>query len=187
MSDPYDSDSSSDDYHPHTAGGPSPSPPKSLDEILKEKNVHLDYNGMSYDDYGKLRLPFGASQKMNTKYCYSCNYYYPGDFVVQYNTSGFVNDDDWMCYHCLYWINYSPEQRILVDGVFGKTIAEYIIDCKEIHNQASCTRNPNCFICNHLDGINIELIQCEELVNIPHEQKESDQKKIEDDLLTIEI
>lgn len=185
MSDPYDSDSSSDDCGPSMSG--STFPQKNWDDYLKEKNMKLDYCGIDHEEWGKLRLPFGATSKLNARFCYSCNKYYPSDFVAQYNTSGFVNDDDWMCYHCLYWINYALEQRTLVDGVFGKTIAEYVIECKDTHNIESCTRSPNCFICDHLNGINIELIQLEELVNQSVEQKESEQKKMEDDLLTIEI
>lgn len=145
--------------------------------------IKIDISGVSYDEMRK--LPYNYQTKSQVRYCYSCDKYFPTDYVVQYNTTGYVSEDDWMCYHCLYWINYGLEQRSLVDGVFGKSIAEYILECKDTHNTETCNRN--CFICDHLAGLDIELIQHSELLNGSKESMDEENRKLEEDLFTVEI
>ena len=62
-----------------------------------------------------------------------------------------------VCYHCMFWMNYTTRQS--VDGVFGKTVMEYVIQCKDFHDKEKCTRNSNqggCFLCDYKNGIPIE-------------------------------
>lgn len=125
----------------------------SFEFIKKNKYIELDENGISNEEFNKLSIK--DQGKLNVKYCEICDRFYKNNFVI-------LSDYGYICYHCLFWLNYSPNQRKQVDGTFGMTIAEYIMTCKDNHDKEKCTRNSDkggCFICDYLNGIKIEGIK----------------------------
>lgn len=83
--------------------------------------------------------------------CLYCNKYYSEDMLVPADKK-----DDRQCYHCLFWMNYSVENRKHVDGVFGMTIVDYINKCKDIHEMDTCIRKSDsggCFLCEFNMGL----------------------------------
>ena len=81
----------------------------------------------------------------NLKRCEYCNRFYNLDMI--YN--GTMDEiDECLCYHCLFWMNYSVASRKLVDGVNGMLIVDYILKCKDAHLIKTCTKisdNGGCF------------------------------------------
>ena len=117
---------------------------KKLNEISDEVSI----SGVAYDDYKN-----SYKGKGNFTQCSFC-----AKFFHQ-KTNGFITQNDEgepICYHCLFWVNYSMELRSQVDGVFGKTIHDYILECYPFHNTETCSRRGECFVCDYLDGIVIE-------------------------------
>lgn len=119
----------------------------------------LTDNGLTVDILAN--LPSNIKLKLNPIFCDLCSKYYNNDFVINYQ-----NDN--ICYHCLFWLNYHENLRINVDGIYGLTITEYIIRCKDIHDTVNCDKNLSggCFICEHLNGNFIFDIIDEEKINI---------------------
>ena len=74
-------------------------------------------------------------------------------------------NDMFTCYHCLFWMNYSIESRASVDGTMGKTIALYIVECNEAHDQTKCNRSGSCFLCDYKNDVYIDGIVSSEMVN----------------------
>jgi hypothetical protein len=95
-----------------------------------------------------------------------------------------LEDNTNMCYHCLFWINYDLTVRKSVDGTYGKTIVEYIIDCKDAHNSSKCVRMGACFLCDNINGLDIDGILCGELVN---SNSNSNTNSNDYDVITIDI
>lgn len=83
------------------------------------------------------------------------------------------------CWHCLFWMNYDLTARSNVDGVYGKTIAEYIIDCRDSHDPINCSRVGACFLCDNLNGYPIDGIICGEMINNDNKYKDNDGDKDE--------
>ena len=82
----------------------------------------------------------------------------------------FDSSGDGVCFHCIFWTNYSPECRQLVDGVYGKTIVEYVLECKDTHNKDTCSKGA-CFLCDALNGVPIEGIMDGEVLTVAKPKK----------------
>lgn len=129
------------------------------DNFSDNTNMSFDPNGIPFDIYKTLN----DKSRMTLQQCQYCQKFYSKgtiDFKSQSYKNGMVTYDydqsgDAVCYHCLYMLNYNkenPEIRLNFDGAFGKTIAEYIIECKDTHNQSECSHRDECFICDYIDG-----------------------------------
>jgi len=84
-------------------------------------------------------------------HCIFCTKYYIEDMLVAED-----KNKERQCYHCLFWMNYAPESRKLVDGKYGMLIVDYILKCKDIHVVADCTRNSDsggCYLCEYSVGL----------------------------------
>lgn len=85
----------------------------------------------------------------NLKQCVFCNKYFKNDMIVP-NKDNII--DEFQCWHCLFWMNYSIPNRKNVDGTFGMTIVEYILKCKDDHETTLCKKNSDtggCFLCEY--------------------------------------
>lgn len=125
-------------------------------------------NGFTYDEYyAELKCDY----KDKVSQCLYCSKFYDksknGMICFEYDKEAPI------CYHCIFWMHYSLESRAQVDGVYGKTIVEYILQCYEFHDKNSCLRSKEqnaCLICDYLNGVNIEnIIGCDVLKNKPIE------------------
>ena len=151
-----------------------------LDEEYKnEKDIHqqvmvVTTEGVTHDIYNG----FDAMQRQNMFMCNLCTKYFRNDMKV--------NWDGVICMHCFFWLHYSEGLRTQIDGIMGTTIAQYILKCRGNHKIETCTKNTDmggCFICDNLNGINIDKIKTPELVNthaVP-DKKETDALHISDD------
>lgn len=129
-------------------------------DLEKTKTAFL-YEGLSYDH--ARQMPYDIQTKL--KQCSFCQKYYnrgeqdgiTGSYKNSMLTAEF--NGELVCYHCLYQINYNMEARTNFDGIFGKTIYEYVMDCKDYHNKSKCQHSDECFLCDFLNGKKIEGIQ----------------------------
>ena len=127
--------------------------------LSNEKDI--DVNGITYEQYKK-EFTFMKNKLIQ---CIYCQKYFKNEKNGMI-TKEFDENGEPICYHCIFWINYKAELRQTVDGVFGKTIYEYITDCKDCHNQLTCIRNTGggCFLCDYLNKIPLEgIIGADEL------------------------
>ncbi|QKF94241.1 hypothetical protein QKU48_gp0783 [Fadolivirus algeromassiliense] len=137
-------------------------------------NVAISVNGITYDELKQMKLSW--NQQHSIAQCIYCQKFYNrgingnGSMITQ----EFDPTGEAVCYHCIFWLNYSMEARQLVDGAFGKTILEYILECKESHDQSSCQRNSaegGCFLCDSLNEVPIEGILGGEVLAVPKTTK----------------
>lgn len=113
----------------------------------KEAENNLMY-GLTYDEYKQ-----NYKNKGNLQQCGYCTKFFEN------KKNGFITKDmegELVCYHCLFWINYSVDTRPTVDGVYDRTIHDYILECEPTHDVEKCTRPGECFICDYKSGIKIE-------------------------------
>lgn len=125
-----------------------------LQPLENTNNNRISVNGIDHDMYGTLT----SSAKGGLSQCQYCLKYYnkTGNSMV---TTEYDQKGDVVCFHCVYMLIYSDKNsRINFDGAFGKTIVEYIIECKDSHDKENCTHQTECFICDYLNGIFIENI-----------------------------
>jgi hypothetical protein len=116
--------------------------------IDKELSDEVKINGVVYEDYKSTYERQGTFSQ-----CSFCLKFFNQEAY------GFITQSDngeMTCFHCLFWVNYSLELRSAVDGVYGKTIHDYILECAEIHNTETCVKRGECLVCDYLDGIPIE-------------------------------
>lgn len=102
------------------------------------KETDLEYNKMSH------------AAKKTLKYCEMCGKFYSNDMMI--------GNEGENCWHCFYWMNYDLACRHFSDGVYGLSIAEYVLKCKDDHDISTCTRRSDhggCFICEFLMGFPI--------------------------------
>lgn len=128
------------------------------------ENEEIPLNGLTED---QLKL-LNHTTKMKAKFCQSCGNFYPKDMISH------VDDGD-QCYHCTFWLYYSPETRMVVDGVVGITIADYILKCYPSHDTTSCSINiPNvggCFLCDFINKVPIfDIIDVEKILTAQFEE-----------------
>lgn len=114
--------------------------------------------GVTYDDYKS-----SYKGKVDFNQCEFCLKFFPIDQKNKFVTK---NQDENICFHCLFWVNYSPELRSTVDGIYDKTIHDYILECSPHHNNEDCQKRGQCFVCDYKDGILIDgIFGGEELYN----------------------
>lgn len=107
--------------------------------VLKDMIVYAEYKTLS-DENKKI---YGM--------CESCSNFYDKSKLMA--KKKYMDMD--ICYHCLFFINYSPEERIMVDGSYGISISDYVLTWAKDH--IPCNRT--CFICDFTNGIAIEHIK----------------------------
>jgi hypothetical protein len=91
--------------------------------------------------------------KMSLGKCIFCTKFYSEDMLIPAD-----KNEERQCYHCLFWMNYAPESRKLVDGTCGLLIVDYVLKCKDIHLIDDCTRKSDsggCILCEFNLGIPI--------------------------------
>jgi hypothetical protein len=119
--------------------------------LAQSENDFVGVNGITHDLFKDLQLDKDPSIKQ----CQFCQKYYR----MQMTTTDYDPQGDSVCFHCIFTMVYNPpECRINFDGSFGKTIIEYITECKDYHDKENCTHSSECFICDHLNGKFIENI-----------------------------
>ena len=114
--------------------------------------------GLTYEDYKKKVNVFGSKLKQ----CGYCLKFFKNEdkgFITK-NLQG--DEGEMICYHCLFWVNYSEDLRGSVDGLYEKTIHDYIQECSLYHCQDTCTHKGECFVCDYLNGKRITGIFGEE-------------------------
>lgn len=145
----------------------------------------VSVNGITYEELQQGKIARGDHHKLGQ--CMYCQKFYykalGGMMTYDFDPSG-----EGVCYHCIFWINYNIDTRPMVDGAFGKTIVEYIVECKDSHDKESCTRDSaegGCFLCDCLNGKPIEGIIGGEMFD----QKESTSvsKSVADDEYSFKI
>jgi hypothetical protein len=78
--------------------------------------------------------------------CTYCLKRYNSDMIVD------IHDNEKMCWHCFFWMNYDISLRNNCDGTMGLTIADYVLKCSDEHKMDKCTRrtdNGGCFLCEY--------------------------------------
>lgn len=124
--------------------------------------------------------------RMKAAFCQSCGKYYSKEMVAKV-------ENDQQCFHCTFWLYYSPEARAVVDGIYGMTIADYILKCYSSHDTSSCSRNiPNvggCFLCDFINKVPIfDIIDVEKVLCVQFEDpKPVQQNPDEDEDFVLEI
>lgn len=136
---------------------------KSSDPEIHENINNIITEGLNHSDYKKM----SKDKISNLAMCSNCQKYYNTDFFV-----ALENDDD-ICQHCFFWINYDEDSRLNIDkkySNFGITVANYVITCHQNHNFETCTRRTDtggCLLCDYKLGIPIQNILNPELLYPP--------------------
>ncbi|AYV76903.1 MAG: hypothetical protein Barrevirus3_23 [Barrevirus sp.] len=123
-------------------------------EQQKKSAIELMY-GITYDTYKQKYKNYGSKLKQ----CSFCLKFFLNE-KNSFITKTLVVDKEeepaeggeYTCYHCLYWINYNSDLRSTVDGLYEKTIHDYILECAPTHDQNTCLHAGECFICDYLNG-----------------------------------
>lgn len=124
-------------------------------DIKNNSDEYIFNNGLTENEFQTC----DSSKTINLNQCMYCTKYYPQELVIIYNS-------DNVCYHCLFYINYDISTRDSVDGVYGLTISEYVINYRNTHDINNCPRDGvGCFLCDNLHGIIIEGIIGGEMIN----------------------
>lgn len=93
---------------------------------------------------------FSENDKKKFIMCECCTYYCQKEVLTTQKYMGMT-----VCYHCLFFINYSTDQRSFVDGQYGLTISDYILKFAKEHEPC----NRTCFICDYKNDITIDNIK----------------------------
>ena len=125
---------------------------ESKQETVSEQEQNLIY-GLTYDEYkaNHKSLKSLASSMKQCGYCLKFFESTKNGFITKSQSE----EGELICYHCLYWVNYSQDLRATVDGVYEKTIHDYILECAPYHVQDECIHKGECFVCDYLNGIRI--------------------------------
>lgn len=103
-------------------------------------------------------LPLEKKRKL--KQCPYCHKVYNSDMLSFYK-----DFDITICHHCIFWLNYSIGTRKAVDDLETcPSIANYIIKCYKNHDINKCQKNPECFLCDFINGKEIDGIKNVELL-----------------------
>lgn len=121
----------------------------------ENKDVEMDksllINGVTYDELKT--LPYNKQNQLAQ--CNYCLKFYKKENPHKMITTDF-SDSETICFHCIFWMNYDVDVRATVDGVYGMTILEYIMECKDDHDKTTCTKNSDaggCFLCDYLNNV----------------------------------
>lgn len=138
-------------------------------EENKEENIMY---GLTYDEYKKKVNVLGSKLKQ-CGYCLKFFKNIDKGFITK-NLQG--DEGEMICYHCLFWVNYSEDLRGTVDGLYEKTIHDYIQECSLYHDQDNCSHKGECFVCDYLNGKRITgIFGEEELFNEKNEPSNTDE------------
>jgi hypothetical protein len=159
-----------------------------INETHKNNSPECDKvncNGIDHNTYKTLKF----YEQTTLALCEFCNKIFNKSMMAkEYTLDG--NHSERICFHCLFNLNYNLEMRSQVDGIYGKTIVEYIMECKDFHNQEMCqmkTLSGGCFICDFLNQIPIDGILDAELLGIYEEEKIDDSVILNDEVISIAI
>ena len=145
---------------------------ESTDEIIESNQNNVSTEGISEEELYQL-----GNKNLNLEKCSFCAKYYEYDMIAQ------IPNNDKQCWHCLFWMNYAIPTRSLVDGVYGMTIVEYILKCKDVHEIKYCVKNSDsggCFLCEYLLGV--PLSDVKDLCRLKKEIPENPKYNSEDDI-----
>lgn len=101
---------------------------------------------MTTEGLGKIVNNVDVSQIVNIYQCHWCSKYYNFEQIISDNTGN-------VCKHCYFGVNYDLNSRLAFDTECykkGLGIALYIIECKDSHNTETCTRKPECYLCDFI-------------------------------------
>jgi hypothetical protein len=143
-----------------------------IDEVDDHKIINDTESTYIYDTNG---LDHQIVKTLNDGYelvcCEMCNLYYEDQLTC------FDNDGQHICYHCLFYLNYDPDMRPFVDGVYGMTIMDYVTKLSPLHDKQNCMRHGNnCFLCDALNGLPLENV----LITNGHTTTEPRQKTMDE-------
>lgn len=115
------------------------------------KTLKLKMNGCNHDEAQALSEEMHQYFHKHMKQCEVCEKSYDLKMII-------TEHPGWqqICYHCLLHLCFTLDQRSLVDGTVGWTIVEYIINCREYHDEKTCIHPDECFLCLNLKGIHID-------------------------------
>jgi len=120
----------------------------------KQDDSIISVNGLDHDIFQTLSP---NEQQLCSQCQYCLKYYNKIDNVMV--TNEYDPKGETTCFHCIFMLIYSQiDSRINFDGAFGKTIVEYIMECKDCHDKNGCIHPTECFVCDYLNGIPIENI-----------------------------
>lgn len=140
---------------------------KLIQDEINKNETEIDINGITYDLLKN--QPF--SQKLKFTQCGYCQKFYKKEkkmVTIEHDEEKIPT-----CFHCIFWMFYGSELRSTVDGMYGKTICEYVLECKDYHDVDICERKDACFLCDFLNGIKIEGILCGETLHEKMDIKET--------------
>nr|QBK88524.1 MAG: hypothetical protein LCMiAC01_02010 [Mimivirus LCMiAC01] len=141
-------------------------PEEEMDQLVEEKPKKIltplveslvSKNGIANELLNNI-LPPEVIITIGIQRCNTCGLYFEKNMICE-NEDYIDEFDATSCWHCIFWLNYSIDDRKNVDGKYGKTIANYILECKDCHNVTTCKRTDMCFICDHLNGKQIDGIK----------------------------
>lgn len=157
------------------------SPKKKINQKTQDVSKSDLINGIDTPAYKMLT----SKNKDKFLQCSLCQKYYDrgeADYINnKYKNSMLTNENeitegDFACFHCIFGLNYSPiEHRCQVDGVYGKTIFEYVLECHDYHDPQTCIRTSSCYLCDYKHGIKIEGIMLSDELYQSYKKEESDE------------
>lgn len=144
------------------------------EDFEQDKNMYI--NGILYQEFKKLP----HNKQVNSVQCSYCQKFYSKTQQPKMFTTEFTEGEP-VCFHCIFWTNYDVTTRPHVDGVYGMTIVEYVMECKDLHDKAVCTRNSDaggCLLCDYLNGVPIDnVLGADVLINeLPKQESVEDDK-----------
>jgi len=123
------------------------------EELENNRATHI--NGITYEE---LKSNMQYNKQIQMVQCSYCQKFYHKSQQPKMITMEFSEGEP-VCFHCIFWMNYDVSTRPQVDGVYGMTIVEYVVECKDFHDKALCTRNSDaggCLLCDYLNGMPID-------------------------------
>ena len=124
--------------------------------VIKTKKA-IESSESEVDTSEEDEMPNIVKEDNNTVTCNFCGGLYSNDTVVPY-------EDNNVCWHCIFSLNYSIYLRKNVDGMFGMSIVNYIFTYANDHNKENCQKNNMCFLCDYLNGKTITDVQNSEVL-----------------------
>ena len=131
-------------------------------EFSKEfsKDIKLSTEGYSEDSLEFSNLPDASKKYMSQ--CGTCMKFFSPTMI------NYISKEELLCKHCFFWLNYDITLRKETDGMYGTTIAKYILNCYTDHDSTKCSRmgdHGGCFLCEYKLGIPILDIKDAEMLD----------------------
>ena len=159
------------------------SPIKNVKKKLVDKYLDgVTTKGISNGSFEFKKIPYNSRKVLSM--CDFCGKSYKKDMIVEHNA-------DITCMHCFFWSHYHVERRPEADGVYGPTIVDYIIKCRDEHDMYECTNsyyNGCCFICDHFAGKELLCVNnTHKLFEINEGIDDKVDELLEDDIIIVEL